>query len=508
MSHLFRILFVAIVLATLMCSQAFVLGQSIPDVPNPVCAYCGCSLPNGVHTAPECRSQSGSESGGSRSGGHRSGLTSQDINHMVTMTLFESLLTSMFTTNTVPTEREALAARQKAFEIARQQLELKKAREAAARAEHARMMQSYKQLDGARETGFKTLSDSNVGFKTLDGDMEALAAGARKPFDTAGTLKPPSPGTPLGGGTPFFGDTMPVATVQFLAQPENDPNVVDLRNAQTFVVQSLKKDSNDLDKVVQRYDKNEENGQPIVRPPDCVKSAKRLKDLIQQRKHFQKTVDLAQEQLTTWQDANRNALLNAAQDGLSYFTGHLLERFTKRGQAADRLQRIYDRNAAKMAQQGLNIAEIQAKIQRLKAWSTAGRLAELASTISDWQTFTKDGVSALVAQLTASNQEIEQMLEDPRMRPYFETEAAELKALLDISKIAASNKVFGKWVAKKMPLIAGVELAINESYNALDWYLSYRRLAEANAINGRVLEAAKQLQNDIDDTYLDLRECQ
>ena len=58
---------------------------------------------------------------------------------------------------------------------------------------------------------------------------------------------------------------------------------------------------------------------------------------------------------------------------------------------------------------------------------------------------------------------------------------------------------------RKVPLIAGVELAINESYNALDWYLSYRRLAEANAINGRVLAAAKQLQSDIDDTYLDLR---
>ena len=58
MSHLPRILLPAIVLATLISGPAFVLGQ-VPEVPNPVCAYCGCSLPNGVHTAPECRSLSG-----------------------------------------------------------------------------------------------------------------------------------------------------------------------------------------------------------------------------------------------------------------------------------------------------------------------------------------------------------------------------------------------------------------------------------------------------------------
>ena len=90
MSHLPRILLPAIVLATLISGPAFVLGQSVPEVPNPVCAYCGCSLPNGVHTAPECRSLSASPSGGSKSRG-KSGLSSHDINSMVATTLFEGL---------------------------------------------------------------------------------------------------------------------------------------------------------------------------------------------------------------------------------------------------------------------------------------------------------------------------------------------------------------------------------------------------------------------------------
>jgi hypothetical protein len=499
MNRILKTALSAIVLVNLISGPAYVSGQSIPDVPNPVCAYCGCSLPNGVHTAPECRDLNGSNSGGSKSG-----LSSHDINAMVATTLFESLLTSTFAEDKAAGQEEALAAQQKAFAIARQQAMLKKARDAAAQAEYEKMMQSYKQLDGGPGAGFKTLSDSDLGFKTLDGDMEALAAGARKPFDTAGTLKPPD-SEPIVGGTPFFGDTMPIEAVQTLVHPENDPNVVDLRSARTFVVENIKKDSNDLNAAVKPY--NEDKDKRVVRPADCVALAGKLNDLIRQRSQFQKTVDMAQEQLTTWEDANRNALLNAAKDGLEAYTGHLLDRFIKRAEAAARLQRIYEKNAAKMAQEGLNTAEILAKIERLKALSTAGRLSEIASNVSDWQTFIKDGASALLAQLTASNEEIQGMMDDPRMQKYFEAEAPELKTLLDISTIAASNKVFGKWVARKIPLIAGVELAINETYHALDWYLSYKQITEAHQINGRVLDAARQLQQNIDNTYLALKKC-
>lgn len=505
MSHLLRIWSPMIVLVSLLSGPTPVMAQQVPNVPSPRCAYCGTPLPNGVHS-PSCPYyNSGAKSDGSKARSPKPGLTSRDINTMVAATLFESLLASTFA-DSGASEQEALAAREKAIALARQQAAWKQAREAAAQAEHDRMMKSYKQLDGTQNTGFKTLSDSTVDFKTLDGDMETMAAGARKPFDTAGTLKTPEPNT-IRGGTPFFGDTMPAPTLQFLVQPENDPNVVDLRNAQTYVVQNLKKDSNDLEASATRYDKDKEKDKPVVRPPDCVKRAQKLKVLIQQRKYFQKTIDLAQEQLTTWQDANRNALLNAAKDGLDWYAGYLLDRLVKRGQAAVRLQRICERNAAQMAREGINVAEVQAKIERLKVWSAAGRLADLANNVKDWQTFIKDGASALVKQLTASNEEIEQMLEDPRMKKYFETEAPELKALLDITKIAASNKVFGKWLARKIPVIAGVELAINESYNALDWYLSYRRLAEAQGINGHVLEAAQQLQRQIDDASAGLKEC-
>jgi len=418
------------------------------------------------------------------------GITSGDINVMVVGNIFQGLLTSMFAPPTSPNNsQEALAAQQAA--------ELQRAQEAAFQAEHNKMMQSFKQLDDSQGVAFKSLSETPLAFKTLDDDAETLAANARKPFDTTAEPRPP---------TPFFGDTMPLKDIQFLVNPENDCRVVDLRNATTYVAKNLKNDKEPSAPTRKPRDGNG-TGKPIAKAPDCAKLNQKLQGFITQKDKFHNTITKAQEQVTSWQAANRNALLNAAKDGIEYFTGQLLEGVANRGKVADRLQHIYEKNAAQMAQEGVDIATIEAKIKRLKMLSSSGKISELTSNILDWKTFIRDGMSGLMSQLTSSDQEVHALLDDPKLQKYFETESPELKALLDISKIAASNKVFGKWVAKKIPLIAGVELSIKQSYNGLDWLLSFKRMTEANKINGKVLASARSLQQHIDDTTWALRNC-
>ena len=498
MRYCIRIFLCVTVLLSIFAGQVDVSAGSLPE-PKAVCAYCGCPVPNGTHK-PGCPYYKAP----SKSAKSKAASTKAELNAMIVETVFQSLLTSMFAED-AKNKQEALAAKQKAAALAAQQAAAQqKAQAAAAQAEYERMMKSYKQLDGSGGVAFKTLSDSSLAMKTLDG-MEALAANARKPFDTAGDMGLTSPEV-LDGGTPFFGDTMPIEDIQLLVNPDSDPRVVDLRDANTYVARNIKNDSAELEEGTKPYD-GDGNGEPIIEAPDCAKLAKKLNGFIDQRKKFQKTINLSQEQYNTWKTANRNALLNAAKDGLEYFTGQLLDRLSSRAKAADRLQQIYEKNARQMAQEGLNIAEIEAKIQRLRMLSSANRIAEFTSDMRDWQTFMKDGLSGLVNQLTYSNSEIEEMLDDPKLQKYFETESPELSALLDISKIAASNKVFGKWVAKKVPLIAAIELSINQSYNALDWYLSFTHIVEGNRINGEVLNSARSLQKHIDDTYLALREC-
>lgn len=439
--------------------------------------------------------------GGSGTGkSHRGGSSAAGMKAMIATTVVESLLTAIFS-SPQNSQKDALAEQQKAAVLAAQYLAQKKAREAQEQAAYEKMMQSYKQLEDAAEVQFKTLSDTSLDFKTLDGDMEALAAGARQPFDTASdfTLPPSESG---GNPTPFFGDTMPTEDLQLLVNPENDPRVVDLRKAKTLIVDSLKTEAEQRAATAQPMDKK-----PAMTAAECRSLSHKLSGYLDQRNKFHKTVLLAQEQLATWEDANRNALVNAAKAGVEYFAGLYLDVLKNRALAADRLLGIYERRAAEMARDGLDVKEIESKIRRLHTMSRIGNFSDVVSSANDWQTFIKDGMSGLINQLTSSNDEIKGMLEDPGVQKYFTADAPELNALLDITKISASNKVLGKWVARKMPLIAMLEISVKQSYNVTDWYLSFKRVAEANRINGQVYAAARSLQGHIADAHLSLQQC-
>jgi hypothetical protein len=503
-----------LVLLCLVSGDRISLAQSlhdikVPDPGKPMCSYCGTSdldrhaksCPYYISPLKETTSQSG-----------KSVHSAPDYNAMIAGTIFQSMLTSMFSagTNTDAAHQyEAVKAQQVAAQAeAQHAMALQQQKEAAFKAQHSQMMQAYKQPGGSSGMAFKSLTDSASGskaaYKTL-GDAEMLASNAQMPFDTPSDQTVGSDGVTIGNATPFFGDTMPLEDIQLLVNPENDPRVVDLREAKTYVVENLKEaDAPDRDTLTPGA---EDDGNPIIEKPDCAKLSRKLKGYVDQRDRFQKTVELAQSQVDTWQAANRNAMLNVALDGINYFTGQFLEGMTHRGKAAARLQQIYKRNADRMASDGVNIKEVEAKINTLKMLSSAGEIAESIGNFNDWNDFQKNGVSGLISQMADSNRDIEQMLEDPGMREYFGEAESELKALLDISKIAASNAVFGKWVAKKIPIVAGIELAVNQSYNAMDWLLSFNRIMDANNINGKVLDTAKHIQKNIYDTTIELNGC-
>ena len=500
MGAMFRIILCALLLLASPVGRGYVFAQSIPDVPDPVCAYCGAKIPGGVH-ARSCEYYvDPAQPGSSKSSKSKSKSHSAEINAMVTGAIFQSLLTSMFAPPNVAANnasaQQALAAQQQAAARAAQQAAAwQRSKDAAFQAEHAKMMGSYKQ-EG---------SGQGLGFKTADSDLETLAADARKPFDTAGDAALPVAGVPA-TPTPFFGDTMPVEDVQLLVNPENDPMVVDLRAAKSFVVESLKKEEA-APAAPPRQAGQKGKDRPAAKGPECKKLAGNLEKFKTQRSKFHQTINLAQGQLVAWENANRNALVNAAKDGMEYFTGQLLDGMANRGKAAERLERICQANAGKMAREGINVVELEARIKRLRLLSSAGKVSELTANIKDWQGFVKNGMSGLLMQLNSSDREVQELFEDPKMAKYFETEAPELKTLLDVSRLAVANKVFGKWVARKVPVIAGVELAINQSYNGLDWLLSFKRMREANRINGQVLASARSLQRQIDETASALEEC-
>ncbi len=500
-----QLITIPLALALLVGSAAPVRGlaQGVPPVPSPVCAYCGTPLPYGVHAASCPYAAKGtSKPAAAKPPSHPPGPSTQAL---VTGMIFESLLSSLFSDGSGNVEAVAAAQQQAAALAAQQAAAAQAARAAAAQAAFDQMMKSYKLLDDSPGLVYKSIAGGDLGFKQLDGETETLAAGARHPFDTAGDAELPGP-QETGPATPFFGDSMPAENLRLLVEPENDPRVVNLRAAVGFVAQSLKTEADAPDPGTPAPPGKPKN-RPAPTSADCVRMAASLQGFVTQRSQFQKTILLAQSQVETWQEANRNALLNGVKDGLEYFAGQYLEVLGNRGKAAERLGAIFERNAARMAQEGVDTARIARKIERLKVLSASGQAAEFASNLNDWQTFVKDGLSSLMARLAASDGEFRALMEDPELAKYLTTEAPGLNALLDLSKLAASSQVFGKWVARKLPLVAGLEISIKQLYNATDWYLSFQHIRESNEINGRVLAAARSLQQSIDDTRLAYSAC-
>lgn len=394
-------------------------------------------------------------------------------------------------------EEEAKRRQAEAAARAAQELAEQRAQAIAAQAAYDHMMKSYKQLEGAADVNFKNLSGQGVGFKSLDSELENQAAAARKPFDTPGALGPSAlPPSVNVQPTPFFGDVMPVEQIRLLTEPANDPRIVDLRKAKKLVVDSIKMQQDRRDQ-----------GQPAWTGPnaaECRAMHAKLTSFIHQQNNFHQTILLANDQVEVWEDANRNALINAAKEGLEQFSGTYLDALSKRGDAANRLKVALEHKKAQMLTDGVDVAALERKIARLQTSAKLGNLAGVISDANDWQTFMKNGMSAVLKQLNASNAEI---FNDPVIQRYFTTEMPEVQTLLDLTQIAGAAGLFGKWVAAKMPMVAWTSFAINQTYNATDWLLSFQRLVDAHQINGKVVDAAKSLQRKIDETRIALKPC-
>jgi hypothetical protein len=493
-----------LLIIVMMLFNANVYAQ-IPAASNPVCVYCGTPLPNGVHSASCPYAVKASKPGLALP------MPSLDIKGMIVGAVFQNLLNSVFSSSPsapkgpTPAQQAAMAAQQAAAQQAAEAQRLKQEQE---QAEYDKMMQSYKLLDDSKEIQAKPL-ESGIGldFKTLDGDAENQTTEARKQFENLKIpIVTPPPTAPIGGATQFFGDTMPEADLQTLVDPESNPNVVDLRDAKKFVTEKKEKDHSQIVTLLNTI-LNQDQGGPIIIKQSCTDLGVKLKNYTNQREQFQKTIALAESELEVWETANRNAMMDQVKDGLEYFVGQYLEALTNRGKAAERLQGIFDKNVAQMSGDGIDVATLQTKIQHLKDISTAGKIAELTTNMNDWQTFMKDGMSSFVKSLTASNNEMKDVMDDPMMQTYFETEKPELNAMLDLTKIVASAGIFGKWVARKMPIVATLDISIKTIYNGTAWLSSFNRISKAKKILGGVLETAKFIQNNIDNTYAALSDC-
>ncbi len=141
-----------------------ILSSTNAFAQNPVCAYCGTQLPNGVH-ASTCKYYVAASSSSS-------GTSSNDIKTMVAGAIIQNVLTNLLSNNSENNQKE-LEEKQRQAAIdaelaAKQAAEQNRLNALRAQAEHNKMMESYKTLDGSKNLQIKPLDNTNLGFKTLD----------------------------------------------------------------------------------------------------------------------------------------------------------------------------------------------------------------------------------------------------------------------------------------------------------------------------------------------------
>ena len=64
-----------------------------------------------------------------------------------------------------------------------------------------------------------------------------------------------------------------------------------------------------------------------------------------------------------------------------------------------------------------------------------------------------------------------------------------------------------KSIIKKLPYVSIAQLAVNEIYNATDMITSYYTICKLRDADGKALEAAKYLQQKINETQTQLDNC-
>lgn len=456
-----------------------------PEVPAPVCVS-NCSYDS---------SSESPDSGSGDTGGSRTSKPAKpDMNTVIGVMVMQGVLDAMINPSQPPKGNldDVLAAQQQAEALKAQQA----ARAKAANSPTFRVLQS-------QAGGYKGASTGSLALKGVDDDLTTLAAQSREPFDTAGN---DTDGTgkalvEIEAPTPFFGDTMSEADLRLLVEPEDDPRVVDLRDAQTFIVASIKSDED------ARQMPAETVAKPKLNHEECLTLKNKLGSFLKQREKFAQTIDLAAGELDLWEKRNSESLTNFAMEGIQHYLGSFQDYLTRRGMAADRLLGIYAKNANKMAKEGIDVATLATRMQALKRISTAGQLSTLSTQGQEWSGFLKDGLSGFIASMSEDNAAMEASLADPKIGQYFESEMPAIRAALDLTKIASGAEVFGKWAARKMPIVAGCELAVNQSYNALDWAMSFNRMIRAHDIYGNALNSAKKIQGQITEMRLAMNSC-
>lgn len=486
-----------------------------PPVPDPVCAYCNYKLPNHAANCPYNPKNLAAKKTNSTSLPAVVPLTNQSLSLMVAGTLMQGLLNGIFSSNEQQKQQQQIAEQQQQMQLQMQMAMQKKIKDSMDNLNYLKLMSSYKQLQGAQELSLKaSSSQQQLDFKKLDGDDESMRADAGKAFD-GNTISDTTGGVQFFQGTDFFNSNVAKTDIY----PERDSVMLDVNNADKFLKEHEISDSAKVANLKSDIVKNSAKNNPEKKNIDCPILQQKLNDYIAQRDKFHKTIISTQTDLVEWQNRNNEALWNAAYSGAEFLFdqkfGDLLKKVEERGDQAENVRERLIPYMDALRKKGVNVdSYLKTLNARIFSKDFLAKDVETFKDAAEYDAFFRDAIQAGIMKVAETDSSYDKILKDNSVKIMLNTEehpgvdAGQFVAGKGLEKLLESQLL--KNLLKfddKIPYVKYAQLAVDEAYNAYDWYLSYQRIKEAHETSGKELQAAAGLQMLIDKTIDQVKGC-
>ena len=382
---------------------------------------------------------------------------------------------------------------------------------------HNNMMKMLKPVPGSQTLGVKSLQSANtdLDFKTLDGGSEGLSRKAANQFDSLAVDK----GSPaIGKGNDFFGIPVSSPDLQTLIVPENDPVYIDTKTAVNLTDEYLKNEKPAV-KIIGKTGNETKEG-PIIEQPACQELTDKLvryrSDMIKFNEWNTETL----KELDKWKEQNNDAFWNAVTDGASAAFGVFVDYLNESRSSASKIKKILEDNEEKYIKDKVFTTEDITKYkklldQRITLCKITG-LVKAGMEPWDYVNLARNVLQGTVEKLAKSDGDCMEIIKVLKEKQYLnETPFVDagqfvasevIKKFLDDPSLVIKSKSLIK-SSLKIPYVTIVQLAIDETYNAIDWLTSRANICTLRDADGKATEAVKKIQADMDNIKLQLKKC-
>lgn len=471
-----------------------------PKVPDPRCPKCGYALPQdrvsisnpnyaSIHHAPSCSYNPKSKTS---PGVKNIPSTNGQIKVMVTGMIMQTLITNLFTPPAPAQKTQAqIQAEQQAqidamLEEARQQ----KIRDSIALAKHNQLISEFKVID----------NHADLDFKSINGEMEMLRANASNQFDKLGNLDF-SNGQISSEMSSY--DNIPDSVINGVFETDNDPMIVDLREAKLFLV-----DTNLLKKANSEVVKKEEpklKDTPKFDEEQCKNLESKIARAIENRNKYEKTIDETISELDKWKEQNTGAMIDAYLEGLNFITDKFIKWSDKKREPAELTKKtmleILKKDPSNLSAK--KVIDFIDEQYLNKNWSEI--IIRTYNESKDFEKYyfvMKDALQNFTNGFAKVDKDLIVMLNEPELQKHLNdksfTDALKFTATSLYEMAGDSEKVqqaFQSIFKLKVPYFSVAQFAVNQAYNITSWYTSRKMILELNHVHGKELQTVQYLNN-------------